>query len=168
MKYVGHIAIAVTLLGHQKVAPAIEARVDGGIGWQVVISVCRWVVARFIGKGGVDGNCRWSTCRSALELKCALPHIAAISVPGHAAPTARTAADSHQRTLGRLRISSACAEGAVRSATSVVVFPIAAQAVPVLMASATKVASTLIEPSMRVPPRPFWHNPYLISSSIAT
>jgi hypothetical protein len=102
MKYVGHIAIAVTLLGRQKVAPAIEARVDGGIGWQVVISVCRWVVARFIRKVGIDGNCRWSTCRSALELKCALPDIAAICVPGHAAPTAGTAADSHQRPLRQI------------------------------------------------------------------
>ena len=87
MKYVRHIAIAVTLLGHQKVAPAIEARVDGGIGWQVVISVRRWVVARFIGKRGIDRNCRGTTCWSALELKCALPHIAGIFVPGHAAPT---------------------------------------------------------------------------------
>lgn len=102
MKYVGHIAIAIALLGHQKVAPAIEARIDGGIGWQVVIGVCRWIVARFIGIGGIDGNCRWSTCRSALELKCALPHIATIPVPGHAAPAARTTADIHQRTLRQI------------------------------------------------------------------
>src|SRR5262245_50325642 len=62
----------------------------------------------------------------------------------------------------RLRISSACALGALRSATSVVVLPIVASAGPVLMASATTAASNLINALMRVPPRPF----YLGASSV--
>ena len=98
----GHVAVAVSFLCRQKMAPAIEARVDGGIGWQVVVGVCRRVVARFIGIGGKDGNCGWTTCPSALELECALPHIAIIFVPGHTAPATRAAADIHQCAFGKI------------------------------------------------------------------
>jgi hypothetical protein len=48
-------------------------------------------------------------------------------------------------------MSSACAVGALRSATSVVVLPIAASAEPVLMASAATAANTLIKVHMRAP-----------------
>jgi hypothetical protein len=41
--------------------------------------------------------------------------------------------------------------GAVRSATSVLVLPITANAVPALMASATAAANTLIKTRMRAP-----------------
>ena len=98
----GHVAIAVSFLCRQKMAPAIEARVGGRIGWQVVVGVYRRVVARFIGIGRIDGNCGWTTCRSAMELECARPHIAIIFVPGHPAPATRAAADTHQRAFGKI------------------------------------------------------------------
>ena len=56
----------------------------------------------FIGIGRIDGNCGWTTCRSAMELECARPHIAIIFVPGHPAPATRAAADIHQRAFGKI------------------------------------------------------------------
>src|SRR5262249_47064815 len=41
---VRHVSVAVALLRHQKMAPAVEAGIDGGIGRQVVIGICRRVV----------------------------------------------------------------------------------------------------------------------------
>ena len=98
----GHVAIAVTLLCHQKKAPAIEARVNGGIGWQVIIGVCRWVVARLVGIGRIDWDCGRTAYRSALELEGALPYVTSMFVKGHAAPAARAAANIHDGALGKI------------------------------------------------------------------
>ena len=147
----GHVAIAVSFLCRQKIAPAIEARVSGRIGWQVVVGVCRRVVARFIGIGRIDRDCRRTTCRSALELECARPHIATIFVPGDPAP-ARAAADIHQRAFGKIENKLGLRSG--RRPKRYVGGGLAhhANAVPVLMASATAAASILIRACMRAPP----------------
>ena len=67
-----------------------------------------------------------------------------------------------------MSLAGACAEGALRSATSVVVFPIAAQTVPALMASTTKAASNLVKAPMRNPPCAMssWHKHSPISSGV--
>lgn len=87
-KYVRHVAIAVALLADHEKAPAIEARVDGGIGWQVVIGFCRWIVARLVGIGRIDRDGRRAACRRALELEATLPQLTSIIVIGHPAPAA--------------------------------------------------------------------------------
>ena len=151
-EYVGHVAIAVTLLGRQKMAPAIEARVDGGVRWQVVIGVCRWVVAGFVGIGGKDRKCRWTTCRSALEPKCALRHIADVPVPGHAAPTARATINIHERTLGQIENKFGLCSGRPPKRNIGGGLPDRGERVPALIASATTAASTLVKAAHASPP----------------
>src|SRR6476661_1759284 len=81
---VRYVAVAVPLLRHQEIAPAVEIRIDVGVRRQVVIGLRRRIVARFIGIVRIDRDRRRAARRSALQLECALAHEPAIFVPGHA------------------------------------------------------------------------------------